>query len=344
MMVVWFTCFIIVYKGVKLSSWVVWVTVPLPLVFVFIMVLNGLTLDNCDIGFKMYLKGMKDGVAPDVGEKLAQPAMWSEACAQIFFSLGVCMGIMIPYSSYNPTNAPIVKNAFTVALCNCSFSFFAGFGVFSIVGYLQGMGSIVADKVSGLGLAFVAYPAALETLPGANFWTLMFSLTLFTLGIDSSFSIVESVATVLGDTIIGEKLSKGKIAMILGLVGAIGSTLFCFNWGFTLFDIVDHYLNVYLVLFMGVLESLGAAWVHCWDDALQKGQRISVHILVAGYWILLNTMPWPAYYGYVENSYASIPAFWGGMIIVWIVSFLTSKLKFVEWYQNHFFYGVRPIS
>ena len=199
MLAVWIICFLIVYKGVKVSSWVVWVTVPLPVIFVFIMVLNGLTLDNCDLGFKMYLKGITDGVEPNVREKLGQPAMWSEACAQIFFSLGVCMGIMIPYASYNPKDSPVVKNAFAVAISNCSFSFFAGFGVFSIVGYLKGMGSVVADKISGLGLAFIAYPVALDTLPGANFWTLMFAVTLFTLGIDSSFAMVEGVVTLLAD-------------------------------------------------------------------------------------------------------------------------------------------------
>jgi SNF family Na+-dependent transporter len=202
MMCVWACDFFAVFKGVKGSSWVVWITVPLPIVFVFIMVLNGLTLDNCDKGFKMYLKGTDPvtGEEPDLNKKLQNPSMWSEACAQIFFSLGVCMGIMIPYSSYLPQDAPIIKNAFTVALCNCSFSFFAGFGVFSIVGYLVGMGSPVAENVSSIGLAFIAYPAALDTLPGANFWALMFALTLFTLGIDSSFSIVEGVCTILADT------------------------------------------------------------------------------------------------------------------------------------------------
>jgi hypothetical protein len=254
------------------------------------------------------------------------------------------MGIMIPYASYNPTDAPIVKNAFTVALCNCSFSFFAGFGVFSIVGYLVGMGSQVADNISSIGLAFIAYPAALETLPGANFWTLMFSLTLFTLGIDSSFSIVEGVCTILADTVIGEKISKTLLVAILCTIGAIGSTLFCFNWGFTLFAIVDQYLNVYLVLLLGVLESLGSVWVHCFDDATQKASKVGTYVLVCGYWFFINVMPWPAYFGYVDESWASIPAFWGCVVVVWVVSFFTSRLSFVNWYNHVFFYGAMPIA
>jgi NSS family neurotransmitter:Na+ symporter len=123
--------------------------------------------------------------------------MWAEACAQIFFSLGVCWGVMVSYASYNPKNAPIIKNTLTVAACNSSFSFLAGFAVFATVGYLKGLGSPVADKTSSIGLAFVAYPAAIETLPGTNFWILMLSGTLFTLGIDSAFSIVEATVTVI---------------------------------------------------------------------------------------------------------------------------------------------------
>jgi hypothetical protein len=43
-------------------------------------------------------------IYPDVAEKLQNSAMWAEACAQIFFSIGVCMGIMTSYASYNDVN------------------------------------------------------------------------------------------------------------------------------------------------------------------------------------------------------------------------------------------------
>jgi hypothetical protein len=104
---VWIAVFFCVWKGVKSSSYVVWVTVPMPVVFIFIMVLNGLTLDNADQGIRMYLKGeqvtinfTEDGSIsestwhtdkwgnklpglvsyPTVQEKLGDPQMWAEAC------------------------------------------------------------------------------------------------------------------------------------------------------------------------------------------------------------------------------------------------------------------------
>ena len=272
------------FKGVKSSSYVVWVTVPLPVVFVFFMVLNGLSLDNADQGLRMYLKGYtmkwetEEGVKlyhedsygnqvpgeiiiPNAMEKLSNSAMWAEACAQIFFSVGVCMGIMTSYASYNDVNQPIIGNAFKVSLSNSLFSFFAGFAVFSTVGYLQGIESPVRDNTSSIGLAFIAYPAAIETLPAPNLWTLILALTLFALGLDSAFSMVEATSTVISDTTIGKILPRKLVALILCSAGCCCSFVFCFNWGFTYFDTVDHYLAVYLLLLLGIMQAFGAGWI-----------------------------------------------------------------------------------
>ncbi len=54
---VWIIVYFIMWKGVNSSSYVVWVTVPLPIFFIFIMIMNGLTLENADQGIRMYLKG-----------------------------------------------------------------------------------------------------------------------------------------------------------------------------------------------------------------------------------------------------------------------------------------------
>ena len=41
---VWIIVYFIMWKGVNSSSYVVWVTVPLPVFFIFVMIMNGLTL------------------------------------------------------------------------------------------------------------------------------------------------------------------------------------------------------------------------------------------------------------------------------------------------------------
>lgn len=200
LMFTWAITYFCVYKGVKSSSFVVWFTVPGPIVFIFIMVLRGLCLPNADEGIRMYLRGEKDGKIEPVSVVLSNGQIWADALGQIFFSLGVCMGVMTSYASYNRRNKPIIRDVIAISFGNCLISFFAGFAVFSIVGYLNWLGSPVAGKNSSSGLAFVAYPAAAETMESSNFWTFILGLTLFTLGLDTSFSLVEAISTVIYDT------------------------------------------------------------------------------------------------------------------------------------------------
>lgn len=272
--------------------------------------------------------------------------MWTEACAQIFFSIGVCMGIMTSYASYNPENKPIIGPACQVAFGNSSLSFFAGFAVFSTVGYLKGIGSPIADKTSGMSLAFVAYPTALDTLPYSNGWAIMLALTLFTLGLDSAFSLIEAATTVLGDTQFGKTHKRWLIALIMCLVGAALSTIFCSNWGFTYFDVVDHYLANYLMLIVGILQCFGACWMYKIDDYKEEaGTYRAKKIQIVGYWaplIILGIVG-----NFIEDDMAlpiSILAFWIIQIIVWVVSWLSSGLSIKDWYKKVFFYGARDLA
>ena len=107
----------------------------------------------------------------------------------------------------------------------------------------------------------------MDNMPGANFWALLFAVTLFTLGIDSAFSLVEAVSTVLADTSAGKNMPRKLIALILCFVGALTSLLFTHNWGFTYFDCVDHYLANYLFLLVGILQCFGSCWIYKMTEA-----------------------------------------------------------------------------
>lgn len=362
MIVVWITIFICVCRGVKVSSKVVWITVPGPVLFIIIMVLNNMTLQGSDRGYRMYLKGTEISVdkatgevtesSPDFGMMISRAAMWSDACSQIFFSIGVCLGVMISYASYNPDNQPVISNSIYVAGGNSLFSFVAGFAVFGVVGYLNEIGSPVSDKVSSNGLAFIAYPAAIETMFWPNFWTLMLASCLFMLGIDSAFSFIEGAATIVTDSRwAAEKgWSKLGITVTLCVIGAIGSTLFCFNWGFTLFDVVDYYLMNYCVLLMGILQAVACTWYYGYDDALKvagsKG-RSSVYALVYGYWIVMPLLGVLAYFVFPQSSWISIPLWWVLFVVIALISFLLARsagMTFEHWYNHIYFYGARNLS
>ena len=56
-MFVWLTIFLCVYRGVKSSSYIVWVTVPLPIIFIIVMIIKGSSLEGAGEGVKQYLRG-----------------------------------------------------------------------------------------------------------------------------------------------------------------------------------------------------------------------------------------------------------------------------------------------
>ena len=56
-LVVWIFIYLAVFKGVGSSSYIVWVTVPIPIIFVIIFIIKGATLEGAGDGIKMYLQG-----------------------------------------------------------------------------------------------------------------------------------------------------------------------------------------------------------------------------------------------------------------------------------------------
>lgn len=50
------------------------------------------------------------------------------------------------------------------------------------------------------------------------------------------------------------------VAFVLCVIGFIGSIPFCCNWGFIVFDVVDHYLCAYLLNLIGILQAFGCGW------------------------------------------------------------------------------------
>lgn len=252
----WIIIFFCVWKGVKSSSWIVWLTVPLPVCFVFVMIINGATLPGAGTGIEMYFGGKaavcsKDDLECLKGTTAAE--QWSDAAGQIFLGLSVCLGIMTSYGSYNEIRKPIILDSVIISVCNCGFSFIAGFAVWAVVGYLKGINLIDSSQMSGVSLAFIAYPTAIDLMSGAGFWAFILGFTLFLLGIDSSFSAIEATSTVICDTAWSGKAPRMFIALVLCIIGFLGSIPFCTNWGFILFDVVDHYLCAYLLLIIGIL-------------------------------------------------------------------------------------------
>lgn len=53
--VIWVIVFLCIFKGVKSSSYVVWFTVPVPVLFIIVMIIKNSTLEGASKGVEMYL-------------------------------------------------------------------------------------------------------------------------------------------------------------------------------------------------------------------------------------------------------------------------------------------------
>lgn len=64
------------------------------------------------------------------------------------------------------------------------------------------------QSAAGTGLAFIIFTEAINQFPGAQFWSVLFFLMLFTLGIDSQFGTLEGVVTSIVDLKLFPNLRK----------------------------------------------------------------------------------------------------------------------------------------
>jgi len=164
---------------------------------------------------------------------------------------------MFAYGSYNKTKEPIILNAFLIGIIDFLFSFIAGFGVWGGIGYLQKQGNLAYTQSSSVGLIFIAMPAAaVESGNAGTLGLLMF--TLWISGIDSAVGFVEGAVTNIIDH---TGCKRWKSAFIVVFFGIILSTLFCSNWGWVLFDLVDHYVSNYIVLPVGLCQCIAVGWI-----------------------------------------------------------------------------------
>lgn len=231
-----------VEKGIARSS-----TFFMPLLVVMFMVLVGISLTLPGAA-----KGLDALFTPNWA-MLAEPSVWIAAYGQIFFSLSICFGIMITYSSYLKKRSNLTGSGLVVGFANSSFEVLAGIGVFAALGFMaQASGqdvSAVAGK--GIGLAFVAFPTIINQAPMGEIIGVLFFGSLVFAGLTSLISILEVIIAAVQD-----KWQVGRIAATFAVgvpMMVISTLLFGTTTGLPVLDVLDRFVNTYGIVASGIL-------------------------------------------------------------------------------------------
>ena len=123
---------------------VVYFTALFPYVVLIILLIRGVTLDGHMKGIEFYI------LKPDL-TKLSDAKVWKDAAVQIFFSLSASYGGLISLSSYNRFHNDCIRDTLIVSLGNCLTSFFAGFVIFSFLGFLAEEQKLEVPEVAASG-------------------------------------------------------------------------------------------------------------------------------------------------------------------------------------------------
>uniref|UniRef100_A0A6Q2ZPU9 Transporter n=1 Tax=Esox lucius TaxID=8010 RepID=A0A6Q2ZPU9_ESOLU len=263
-----FILYFSLWKGVKSSGKVVYITATMPYLVLFVLLIRGITLPGAMDGIRAYLH-------IDF-KKLNDPKVWIDAATQIFYSLGAGFGVLIAFASYNKFDNNCYRDALLTSTVNCVTSFFSGFAIFSVLGYMANKHNVRIEDVAteGPGLVFIIYPEAISTLPGSTFWAIVFFIMLLTLGIDSSMGGMEAVITGLSDDFMILKRNR-KMFTFVTAFGTFLIALTCVtNGGIYVLTLLDNYAAGTSILFGVLVEAIGVSWFYGVDRFSEDIERM----------------------------------------------------------------------
>jgi hypothetical protein len=125
--------------------------------------------------------------------------------------------------------------------------------------------------------------------------------------------------------------------------------LFCSNWGFVLFDLLDHYISDYVILLVGILQCVAVGWVFEYESTAERseGHREALRSLAGFYWIPVIAVSFYA-------NFAFAPVKWVAAIVAIVCCmcscfcssmwFRKTNLGMDIWYSEIFLCGVNKIA
>ena len=252
---VWIMMFLCIFRGIHFIGKLVIIIVPIPWLMLILLLWRSLTMDGAMTGVKYFLE-------PN-WEMLKESHIWRAAFGHVCFSMSVGFGTMITYASYLHRKSDINNNAMIIGLADLGTSFIAGLTVFATLGAFAVRQGVEVQTVLGsaksLGLAFVAFPEALANMPMPQFFSIIFFLALFILGLDSAFSLTEAALSSIMDK---TGWSRVRILSAMSVIGCTLGLLYVTEGGLLWFDMIDAFINEgeFGITFVVLVQCIALGW------------------------------------------------------------------------------------
>lgn len=326
-----------VQKGISASALIF---IPLLVLMFVILVVRSLMLPGAVDGLEAFFE-------PNWAA-LTSPGVWVAAYGQIFFSLSVAFGIMLTYSSYLKKKADLTGSGLVVGFANSSFELLAGIGVFSALGFMaQAQGVEVSEVVSsGVGLAFIAFPAIIGEAPGGAFIGVLFFGSLVLAGFTSLVSIVEVIIAAIQD-----KFGLSRVPATLGVcvpLALVSTVLFPTTMGLALLDTLDKWVNEYGIVAAALVSTIVVALIVGGLPTLRDHLNARGTFRVGWVWMLAVAVVAPLVLGIslvsstiglltAETTYSEYPS-WFVLVFGWLMALgllvIGIVLSLLPWSKN----------
>lgn len=288
--------FALIYRGLRRGIEAFCrIAMPLLIVCAVIVLVRVLTLGtpNPDLPEQNVLNGLgfmwnpKIPPGQTLGSMLANPDIWLQATAQVFFSISIGFGIIISYSSYLAHDDDIVLSGLTSTSTNEFCELCLG-GLITIPAAFIFLGPAPVEKVAGstFGLGFYTLPLVFQHMPAGSIFGFLWFFLLFLAAVTSSISMLQPVLAFLEE---GLALSRGRAVAVLAAVSSCGTALVVhFSRDLVALDAMDFWVGQVGIFLLATTIVLVFSWVLGTKAGLAEIQRGALLPLPPGFAFLIK--------------------------------------------------------
>uniref|UniRef100_A0A0C9R7W8 Transporter n=1 Tax=Fopius arisanus TaxID=64838 RepID=A0A0C9R7W8_9HYME len=265
----WVCVFAVLSRGIKSMGKTSYFLAIFPYIVMIALLVRAVTLDGAVDGILFFIK-------PN-WSKLLEPGVWYAAVTQCFFSLSVCFGAIISFSSHNNFRHNIYRDVIIITSLDTVTSMIAGCTIFGILGNLAkeiGTDDISTVVRSGTGLAFISYPDAIakfSLIP--QLFAVLFFIMMFVLGVGSAVGMSGAIIEGLTGQFPGIK--HWQIVYPVCFIGFLLGLVYITPGGQFILVLVDRYGTSFVVFILAAFEITAVVWVYGIENFLEDVEFMS---------------------------------------------------------------------